>query len=107
VAKEMTKRYFARWGIMAREGVPLIKERDMRNSAPTNQVDQIHLDVIDIASLQSFPASDPPAWAGGQVHGASPAEASPVSKNRSNHACGDEQGRGLPVLDSAHLLDDK
>ena len=44
----------------------------MRNSAPTNQVDQINLDVVDTASFQSFPASDPPAWASGQVHCTSP-----------------------------------
>jgi hypothetical protein len=54
----------------------------MRNSAPTNQVDQIHLDVIDIASLQSFPASDPPAWASGQIHGVSPPEAPLLSEGR-------------------------
>ena len=79
----------------------------MRNSAPTNQGDQVHLDAIDTASSQSFPASDPPAWASGQLYCASLAEASPLNENRPSHARGDEQGHGLPVLGSAQLLDDK
>jgi hypothetical protein len=79
----------------------------MWDSAPANQVDHIPLDAIDTASWESFPASDPPAWASGQLSRTSPAEASPVSDNRPSVARGDEQGHGLPVLGSPHLLDDK
>ncbi len=69
------------------------------------RVDQSDFDFIDMASSQSFPASDPPAWVSGQLSYASPADDSPLSENRPSQAHGGEVGRNMPFLGPPHLGD--
>ena len=46
----------------------------MQDRPQAKSGDQDHFDVIDTTSAQSFPPSDPPAWATGQRFPAAPAE---------------------------------
>jgi len=61
----------------------------MQDPAQANQEDSIQLDVIETASLESFPASDSPAWASGQLHCPSLVDVSPLSENPPSHGRGD------------------
>ena len=61
----------------------------MPDPAQANQEDAIPRDVIETASLASFPASDAPAWARGQLHCPSLVDASPLRENRPRHGRGD------------------
>ena len=70
----------------------------MQDSAQAKQVNKGTFDVIDTASAQSFPASDPPAWAIGQLRPAASADASSPGEHRPSHVHGDEQGHDVAVL---------
>ena len=68
----------------------------MQDSPRENPVPEADFDVVEAASEQSFPASDPPGWATGQLHDTAAEEASPLPARRRQRGLGAERGRPPP-----------
>jgi hypothetical protein len=62
-----------------------MSEPETRYARPADQYmtdDRDRLDIVDDASDDSFPASDPPNWATGQQHQSEDTQPKPIPSNR-------------------------